>query len=350
MSWQATAWASKQECGGVGGKCLLYALANYADAAGRTWASQRRLMKDTEMSERSLRTWLQTLVDRGLLAITMRRRADGTRMPDLVVLCMAGVDPSYEAESEPPPDDQPATVAGCSTGNERTINRQPLPDQPANPAPPIDNNQGEQSGEPSKVEREGARAKPEADRDLAKFRRKWPTSAQDDQGKVERAWNGLSDDERKAALDHVEPFLEDAKRHKRTHTPTGWSYLEQRRWELLPETKTPSMITFKCWSKEWWGVLFIRADKRESIAFMVSHAASKDGAWGAPPNMMPNKAQLARLKGYPTDGREIQDWRPWFERRGAKLPDWREKQWVYLPGPEPPIEGQPSLPVTEPTT
>lgn len=54
MSWQATAWAIKQNTGSTRRKALLLALANYADPNGVCWPSQERLAGDTEQSVDSI--------------------------------------------------------------------------------------------------------------------------------------------------------------------------------------------------------------------------------------------------------------------------------------------------------
>lgn len=67
-------------------KLLLIALANYADKDGRCFPSQKTLAEDTCLSDRSIRTILTDLVERGLLDRQERRRADGSRATDLITL------------------------------------------------------------------------------------------------------------------------------------------------------------------------------------------------------------------------------------------------------------------------
>lgn len=68
---------------------------------------------------------------------------------------------------------------------------------------------------------------------IVDFETRWPTSVGDDRQRTAYAAAGLTDDERKAALDGIGPFLADLKRLKRSHVPAGWTYLEQKRWTLL---------------------------------------------------------------------------------------------------------------------
>jgi hypothetical protein len=79
----------------------------------------------------------------------------------------------------------------------------------------------------------GAGARDGVARFIVDFEMRWPTAAADDRQRVAYAAGGLTDEERKSALDGIGPFLEDLKRLKRTTVPAGWTYLEQKRWTLL---------------------------------------------------------------------------------------------------------------------
>ena len=50
MSWQAAAWAVRQNVGHPARKLLLLVIANYADEHGVCWPSQGRLAGEAEMS------------------------------------------------------------------------------------------------------------------------------------------------------------------------------------------------------------------------------------------------------------------------------------------------------------
>lgn len=357
MSWQATSWAARQDCGGVGGKCLLYALANYADMAGRTWASQQRLCADTEMKERALRDWLHELERRDLIIITQRRRPDGTRKADVITLNMgpeAGPQDGYEGPDEPDsPPPQPAESAGCTTGKKRQDNRQIPTDQPADSAASIENSQEEQSKE--EQEREGACArdeKTERRRLRKEFLKRYPTANVDSHVSFDREWDLVPDGDLQAAVDGIEPYLAELKRHKRAHPLSMASYVHERKWVGLPPIDTappPSSVVFRVWSREWWAMLLAKIDRGEAVSFTVKHALSP-GTRDVSERVerMPPTEVIAGLKGYPGNGPEFANWRPWFAQRGANFPAYREKVWVYLPGPEPPVTGVPALRATGP--
>lgn len=86
------------------------------------------------------------------------------------------------------------------------------------------------------IERDaGARARDRKDRFKAEFRKRWPTAVVDDRQRTDYAADALSAEEEKAALDGVEPFLEELKRQGRKTVPAGWRYLEEKRWTLLKQ-------------------------------------------------------------------------------------------------------------------
>jgi len=94
-----------------------------------------------------------------------------------------------------------------------------------------------------KIEREHGRAKEKHVLNLVEFKRRWPTTAADDQTKVDRSWFALTAEEGEAALAGIAAFFENQKRLHKKHPPAGFTYLEQKRWTLLeqPEAaKSPS--------------------------------------------------------------------------------------------------------------
>jgi hypothetical protein len=94
-----------------------------------------------------------------------------------------------------------------------------------------------------KAERELARAREKHALSLAEFKRRYPTAASDDQGKIDAAWFGMQFDEGDAALAGIPAFLEKLKRDKRTIVPPAWKYLGEKRWTLLEPTVTAEIAT-----------------------------------------------------------------------------------------------------------
>lgn len=173
---------------------------------------------------------------------------------------------------------------------------------------------------------------------VRRFLLKWPSAAVDDKAHITKAWDALPDDEIEPALAGIEPFVAELKKHGRKHTPAGWKYLEDRSWKLIekPAAAMPERTTFDCWSKEWWAVLLTKIERRQPIRFMIHFATDAGKRQHVEKTVdMPSAERLAEFKGYPSDGPEMAVWRPWFERRGVKLPLWEKRIWIFLPSPAP---------------
>ena len=67
MSIQAVGWAIKQKIKDPEAKLLLICIANYADDKDRGWPSRSSLVKDTSMSESTVKRRLKVLADLGLI-------------------------------------------------------------------------------------------------------------------------------------------------------------------------------------------------------------------------------------------------------------------------------------------
>ncbi len=107
MSIAAIAWAKKQRCGSGTAKAVLVAVADYADEHGRAWPSQRTIAEETEFTDKTVRTALQDLETKGLISREERRRPDGSRAPDMVVLNL-----SYQPEALTPPPEAASPGVG----------------------------------------------------------------------------------------------------------------------------------------------------------------------------------------------------------------------------------------------
>ena len=71
-------------------KLLLLALANYADENMACYPSQKRLADDTALSDRTIRSLLAKLEDRGIVSRKEDFRRDGSRKSDIITLHFAG--------------------------------------------------------------------------------------------------------------------------------------------------------------------------------------------------------------------------------------------------------------------
>lgn len=88
MSVQAITWALSVPVKSTAHKAVLIVIANYADADGFCWPSQKRVAKEAACSERTVRNVLKEFEDEGVIARETRRRPDRTFTTDGIVLAM----------------------------------------------------------------------------------------------------------------------------------------------------------------------------------------------------------------------------------------------------------------------
>lgn len=112
VSWQALNWATSIEVGDSTRKLVLILLANYAGMDdGVCFPSQKRLAREAEVSERTIRRILARLEDDGLIERQRRHRAsDGSRTTDRIRLRLP-VTMSGRADRLPDTDDRPTGQA-----------------------------------------------------------------------------------------------------------------------------------------------------------------------------------------------------------------------------------------------
>jgi hypothetical protein len=90
MSVQAITWALSIRAGSPSAKCVLLALANYANDRGQCWPSQKRLADETDQSVDSVQRRLRELEARGIITRFDRARRYGRRAVTVYGLCMPG--------------------------------------------------------------------------------------------------------------------------------------------------------------------------------------------------------------------------------------------------------------------
>lgn len=79
MSVQAIGWALSVKAGSTAAKCVLIALANYADANGICWPSQALVAKQTEQSIDTVQRRLKDLETQNLVSKIERKEQRGKR-------------------------------------------------------------------------------------------------------------------------------------------------------------------------------------------------------------------------------------------------------------------------------
>ncbi len=91
MSFQAMAWAIKQETGSAGSKLVLLMLADHSNGhTGQCNPSHKRLAAECEMSVSCLKGHIAKLQERGLLRV-IYKSADGVNLPNQYLLNLGGV-------------------------------------------------------------------------------------------------------------------------------------------------------------------------------------------------------------------------------------------------------------------
>lgn len=376
MSFQAVTWAIEQKAGSPSAKATLWSIANYANELWCAWPSQKTICEESEQSPDAIQKRIPELVDRKLIRRVPLRFA-GRKTVDFFILAPS---PFFRAELG---EIEPILPRGCSIDLKRVAANGGNDEGPSGVGPRAESNpdvaadggnektaisaaalpqtlpqvaahvaalerQQEPVMEPSEpIERENARAREQKRLVVTAFLKRWPSAAVDSRAAIEREWEQLPDHELQAALDGIEPFLAELKKLKRSTIPAGATYLHERKWTGLAAADAPkeqTFVTFRAWSREWWAMVLARADRGEPIAFRVNHA-KETGAreMCERADLMPPAEVIAALKSVPGNGDWMTAWRPWFQRRGAELPEWRENVWVFLPGPQPPDPGQPAL-------
>ena len=86
MGYRAIMWAFEQEAGTATNKAVLLAAAKFANNEGTCFPSCDTLAKLTNCNERTVRRALRALEKRSLILRKQRRRKDGQRTSDLIVL------------------------------------------------------------------------------------------------------------------------------------------------------------------------------------------------------------------------------------------------------------------------
>lgn len=360
MSFQALEWARKLPIPPTP-KFLMMVIASYTDTDGACFPALTTLAEDTRQSVDSVRRWVVKCQSAGLLQRyprwatgpkTYEIGAPGDSCPrghrrtsDRIEL-LFGVDldevESFFSGSTPVANCEGAECEGdgSTMGATTPVATMVLPHE-------------ESLEDSNESERERAYARGEAARRFKReFRKRWPTTGVDDQAKLDKAMDDLPEDQRQPCLDGIEPFLAELKKHGRGHPPAGWKYIGERKWTLLPprSTGSASSVPVKCWSRDWWGLLLIKIATQAPTRFMLEYAGDPGHReTTARASEMPSTEALSGMQSVPSDGHVMQAWRPWFERHGVKLPQWRERVWVWLPSVDPP-EGSNAWAVTSPPT
>ncbi|WP_156418338.1 helix-turn-helix domain-containing protein [Aureimonas sp. D3] len=364
MSHQAMCWAIKQP--GLfsdmkpSEQVVLYVLADCHNPVLGCYPGQDYIVKATNLSERSVRDQLNSLVERGLISYDKMRK-EGRRE---TIRYHLGFEPDF----------RPANSAGqngevrpanfdSSTGKFRHDDRQILPDYKDEPV-------REPVTEPAREAREGEReeensfghAAGEDPKAIAQaFRRltkNWPGFGGMPKDRAERAFLDLTPAERAEAERKHAGWLALLKSQRKSHTPGPESYFKNRLWQDVAEPEeaaAPQVVSAKPFGPDWSAarmVWLLRGPKGPAPTLTrIEQALIDKGEWsreelladklktrGWPDvNAMHERAEarqpvsisaeLAAVDGamepVPVGSARFEEWRRFHERQG----------WPWIPDP-----------------
>lgn len=122
MSVQAITWALDYPAGSVTEKVILLVLANYANEYGISWPSQKTLADQSACTDRTVRTILSRLEGQGVVQRVTRRRDNGSRRSDIILLS------AFEGRKPAPPGMFDADPNDPCEQAEKAFRQQPQPE------------------------------------------------------------------------------------------------------------------------------------------------------------------------------------------------------------------------------
>lgn len=353
MSWQATEWARGQVCGKAAGKCLLYAIANYADEHGRCWPSQARLAADTEMDVRSVRRWIDKFSDLNIVAVVPRRGPKGHRASDEIRLRMGDSEGEETQATLPdkltgrdedenpdiPSDEGQSQPVNLSvrhpTGQNVHSNRTRTSSQPDKTAPHIRINTQEPPKEHSPQPPGGGLS---SNSGFGQFKTAWADPSANWQ-RAEAVWAKLDDGLRADVLLAVPGFRRQATANRDKWAPSTFLkkpdlikiHAEAARAEA-------AIVRLRPHSAAWWAHFWALrgGGDHRGVAEMVA-SSNRACETVVPLADAPTETELHLVKPYRADGPGWSTWKRVMERGhepGAGLET--RGDWIYLSAEYPP--------------
>lgn len=201
MSLRAMTWAFSVRGLTSTEKVVLLALADYSNDDGECWPGQVSLAEKCDVSERTIRNTLNSLNEKGRVAIESRRRPDGYKTSNRYLLAME-ISPAASAA-------KPISPAGSGNSHRQTVAGQEPSVEPSGNTPPT----------PSK--------------DESAFEALWAVWPRKDSRKPAlRAWQKLTSTQKSA---HLPAIVAHANAY-RQNTPPKYipmlsTFLNQERWD-----------------------------------------------------------------------------------------------------------------------
>lgn len=246
MSFQASAWATKQRTGSPSGKALLMAIANYAGEFGECHPAISTLAEDSEQSEASVRRRLHEFVELGLVARFERSRENGSCTSNEFVLLFCDKAKDYARklgwDDTALSNCKGGALSNCKegafTGERGTLSLVTGPEQSMNNQsnlPPTP--QGARETEQGLCDEGEASSEAATLVTFESFEAVWrPWTQNESRSDALAAWRRLKPHEREAAVKNAASFVAgQALRRNPTHAKT---YLDQRRWAFPADAAT----------------------------------------------------------------------------------------------------------------
>jgi len=191
MSGKVLNWAARAPVGDVTAKCVLLVLAEASDENGETWIGQETIAERCNVRRETVCGALKRLADRGLISRSKRRRADGYRSSDLIRLTLCEVNSREDNAHEKGSYVRLTGNLMCAKPDSRTLSKNPQIYMSS------DLPEGEQT----------RKAKRTYTEEFSKLWKAYPHfPGRSDKGASQRAWEGLSVEDRAALADAIALF------------------------------------------------------------------------------------------------------------------------------------------------
>ncbi|WP_306147227.1 MULTISPECIES: helix-turn-helix domain-containing protein [unclassified Roseibium] len=407
MSHEATNWAIKQRGLSPAAKIVLWHLCDRYHPDHGCFPSQATLARDCEISESSLNNHLNALETAGLIA--RERRADQKTRKRRSTIYRLAFEEGFQAVekgSRAVENREPSPEFG--DGNEaKTISKngqKPSPNPGQNHLQNLETNPVREPVREPVIERERAtgcasvgecadgRAQETQDPEtvtraswIARFRRahkEWPTFATDSVDTAQAAWFDLSEAERTKAAELLPAFVAHATTLGRSKFCAFSKYLQEKRWERLPETAMKASgggsAMAAPYGRDWGALRFanlmrapygrIPPATRFQQQLMAQGGAAAErmirertAQYGWPKVNTLHEDALRRHRGAPRDpklsglaelfgkvkvgGALFEAWKALHAARGWPfLGEARDlPEWIYMPATQEPVESYESL-------
>lgn len=233
-------WALKQKTGGPATQIILYVIADSANEHGISiHADPDYIAERAQQSRTSVFHWLKELEGMNALTRIVRYMADGRRGYEIRLHLDQEINiPRRTRHDKPKAVESPEIASDADMPEAQDVEGESVirTETKVQPLGHPEFTTSDSLKSPLKSpERERRARGAREDGKLSKLKGLWPTTAHDDQARIGRAWEDLTEPARDAAIERAPDWLENLKKIGRRHVPALWRYLEQELWAHMPE-------------------------------------------------------------------------------------------------------------------